>query len=335
MRCLLWEGRVAMSSDAFSFGGSEALLVEDVMQMLHLSRNTVYKLARSGELPSFKVGRQLRFRPDDVRAHLARLSQPQPDASGAPDGPAAFDAGDDPQDALPPWTRGSLLLGGNDIAIDVLANCLTGLGVKALAVHTSDYLSLTRMYLGSCHAAAISLWSEADGVYNAPYVRRLLPGVPAIVFRLYRRKVGFAVPTRNPKGLSSWIDLLGDGVELANRELGSGSRVLLDEKLKYLEANGFGISGYDRPVTSELAQALVVARGMANVAVMTEKTARQTRGLDFVPLQDEVVDLVVLKTPQTTSLIKAVRSLLRADPFRQQWGEFCDVRLMGEVVYEC
>lgn len=340
-------GRLDIATSDLAFGEGEALRVEDVMRILHLSRNTVYKMAREGALPSYRVGRQVRFRYEDVRAQLEGMARAQetssqppvagvPAAAPVPAGDLDAALGSDPEGALPPWAQGSLIVGGQDLAADVLANYLSGLGVSLLRSHANAYLSLSRMYLGTCHAATVDLWSEADRSYNTPYVRRFLPGVSAVAFRLYKRRVGFTVAARNPLGLTDWHDLLGDGVRVANRERGAGARVLLDEKLKYLEARADRIAGYDRPVTSELAQALLVARGMANVAVTTQKPVRQVKGLEFVPLQDETVDLVVVKTLQTAPFIKAARSLLRTDAFRGEFdSELCDTKLMGEVVYEC
>ena len=59
------------------FAQGDALRVEDVTRILHVSRNTVYKLARKGELPSYRVGRQMRFRYDDVRARLESVAASQ------------------------------------------------------------------------------------------------------------------------------------------------------------------------------------------------------------------------------------------------------------------
>ncbi len=343
-------GANIVSTD-LAFAEGEALRVEDVMRILHISKNTVYKLAREGVLPSFRVGRQMRFRYEDVRARLESLASADGSAradaalpaapSGGPATAAAFDAPgplgtNELVEELPSWARGSLIVGGQSLAGDVLANYLSGLGVKVLRAHANAYVSLARMYLGTCHATIVDLWSESERSYNAPYMRRFLPGVPAVAFRLYRQRVGFTVAAHNPKGIETWTDLLADGVRVANRERGAGARVLLDEKLKYLEARADRLLGYERPVTSELAQALLVARGIADVAVTSEKPFHQIKGLDFVPLQDETSDLAVLDTPAAAPLIKAVRSLLRTDAFRKEFDPtLYDVRLMGEVVYEC
>lgn len=334
-----------ISSTDLGFATGDALRVEDIMKILHVSRNTVYKLVREGELPSYKVGRQMRFRYEDVRRRLEgaalqgsgadagdlSAAGPLPDAERP-----ALPTPTDVLEELPDWARGSLVLGGQDMAADLLANYLSSLGTKVLRSHANAYVSLARMYAGTCHAAVVDLWSEREQKYNMPYVRTMLPGVPAVSFRLFKRRIGFIVPARNPLGIATWGDLLRQDVTIANRERGAGSRVLLDEKLKYLEARGDRIRGYDRPVASELAQALMVSRGMAGVAVAGEKPFRQLKGLDFIPMQDEALDLVVLKTPGTAGLIKAVRSLLRTDAFR---GEFdptlYDTALMGEVTYEC
>ena len=52
-------------------------------------------------------------------------------------------------------------------------------------------------------------------------------------------------------------------------------------------------------------------------------------------MQQEVVDLVMVRTDQTRELVSATRSLLRTDAFK---GEFdpaiYDVKTTGEVVFE-
>ena len=42
------------------------LHVEELMQILHIGRNTAYELVRSGKIRSIKVGRQLRIPRDAV-----------------------------------------------------------------------------------------------------------------------------------------------------------------------------------------------------------------------------------------------------------------------------
>ena len=80
---------------------------------------------------------------------------------------------------------------------------------------------------------------------------------------------------------------------MINREKGAGSRVLLDENLKLLGFYGSQIIGYEDENQSHLALASAVGRGEADVAVGTEKIARQVDNIDFVPMKRERYDLVV------------------------------------------
>ena len=51
------------------------LTVADVMDALQLSRSTVFRLVRAGELPPTFFGRRLLFRPQDVAAVVRRRAQ--------------------------------------------------------------------------------------------------------------------------------------------------------------------------------------------------------------------------------------------------------------------
>lgn len=45
---------------------SEFMTVEEIAEYMRLPQSTVYKLARQGKLPGFKVGRHWRFRREAV-----------------------------------------------------------------------------------------------------------------------------------------------------------------------------------------------------------------------------------------------------------------------------
>lgn len=53
-----------MASDYF-------MNAEEVARYLHLGKNTVYQLAKTGRLASYRVGRKLKFTLEDVEAYVA------------------------------------------------------------------------------------------------------------------------------------------------------------------------------------------------------------------------------------------------------------------------
>ena len=52
----------------------EVLTVEDVCDLLRVHPNTLYKMARQGKIPSFRVGTEWRFRKDAILRWMAEKS---------------------------------------------------------------------------------------------------------------------------------------------------------------------------------------------------------------------------------------------------------------------
>jgi excisionase family DNA binding protein len=50
--------------------GSDLLSVNELARHLGISKWTVYRLVRSREIRSVRVGERIRFRPEDVEAYL-------------------------------------------------------------------------------------------------------------------------------------------------------------------------------------------------------------------------------------------------------------------------
>lgn len=53
-----------------------AVDADSLAHLLEVSRETVYRLARSGVIPSIRVGRVWRFYPSEVKAKLAEPHDP-------------------------------------------------------------------------------------------------------------------------------------------------------------------------------------------------------------------------------------------------------------------
>lgn len=307
----------------------EALRAQDVAAMLHIGKNAVYALAKTGELPSYRLGRKLLFSRDDVAAYLATAKRGDADA---PEGRAASAAPASLSDG-----EGEAVIAGSDMAADVLANYLNAAGVPARRQWEGSYQSLVSLYEERADAALVHLYDQRSNSYNIPYVQRLAPGAPVVVMHLSRRPQGFAVAAGNPKAIASWGALLRPDVRIANRRRGTAARILLDEKLLAIEAVPTQIPGYRHEAPSALAAAETVAAGAADVAIVQEHIARTVPGLDFVPLQHEWLDLVIAKRPSTRNLVRCCKALIEEGGFRRDLGAVGhgDVGSAGAIVYEC
>jgi putative molybdopterin biosynthesis protein len=313
----------------------KALTAEDVARMLHVSKSGVYALIKSGAIGSYKVGRKIRFTEAHVREYIERSGQEARPAARS-NGPAALDESRYFDLSAGRRAGAGFIICGQDLILDILSNFMRMHGVMALRAYIGSYDSLVSLYHDKISAATAHLWDSRSDDYNVPHVRALLPGIRCAIVNITYRMQGFYVAKGNPKNIRSWQDFAREDITMINREKGAGSRVLLDENLKLLGIYGSRIGGYDNENQSHLAVASAVGRGDADVAVGSEKIARQVDNVDFVPMKKERYDLVVRKemfeTPEVTAMIEILRSEKFQNEFKSIGGyDICDI---GKIVAE-
>lgn len=327
----------------------DALTAEEVAEMLRISKNSVYRLAQSGELASYRVGRKLRFTLRDVGAYTRSgiRSQKSAQSSKSTSSPSrAAEANPSPSNvrggmseipnAFSLDDREPFVIAGNDLSGDIIAHALAAGGLPVSRAYVGSYTALVNLYAKQANAALVHLYDQRTNAYNVPSVQRIAPGMPVVVIRLLRRKQGFIVQAGNPKQLTTWGALLREGVRLANRERGCGTRVLLDEKLLSLEARPEAIEGYDLECATGLEAATLVSKGCADVAIGVEHLAKELPGLAFVALQTEWLDIAVEKSRRTAPLVREIRKIAESKSFRDAVGAIdgYEAANTGAIVYE-
>lgn len=311
----------------------DALTVEDVAALLNVSKSGVYALIKDQRIGFYKVGRKIRFTEAQVHDYIGRSERKA--RATEPPGPVSLDARRYVDLAANRQNIGFVIC-GQDLILDILSNTLRLHGITALRAYIGSYDALVSLYHDRVGAATAHLWDAATDDYNVSHVRALLPGVRCTIVNITYRNQGFYVAKGNPKGIVGWRDLGRDDIRLINREKGAGSRVLLDENLKLLGLYGSAIPGYDTENQSHLALASAVGRGDADVAVGTEKIARQVDNVDFVPLKRERYDLVVktehLERPEVRTLLEILRSGKFRNEFQTIGGY--DLSDIGRIMHE-
>ena len=180
----------------------------------------------------------------------------------------------------------------------------------------SSTAALQSLARGEAHAAGIHLYEAASGVSNVAAVARELPQQTVQLYTLWSWEQGLMVAGGNPRGLHTPTDLLRPGVRLLGREVGSGSRALLDGWLAGAGAVPFQPS-FVGEASSHLEAAARVAAGQADAAP-GPRAAAQAHGLDFVPLQRERFDLAVPLPHTGHPAIAALLALVRQPAFRAE-----------------
>jgi len=285
--------------------------IEEVAQLLKVSKLTIYDLVKKGELPVFKVGRQMRLASEDLDVYIAkhRMNSNQ--------------------------EQKTIIISGQDMALDILGKHIEArLGYKVLRSHEGSFNGLLAMYQGNSDIASLHMYDGDTTAYNLPYIRKVFVSHRYILLRLLTRKAGFYVAKGNPLHITSIVDLQGD-VRLVNREKGSGIRTLLDELLRTHGISQTQVAGYGQEEKDHISVASAVASGAADVGLGIEKTARLV-DVDFVPIIEESYDIVLLKNDGNEALISTVQEILNDDMFQQEIRAIggYDVSQMGTVVFE-
>jgi putative molybdopterin biosynthesis protein len=319
------------------------LTAEDVAKQLRIKKYTVYELIKRGELPSSKVGKQVRISQVDIDRYLdASKTGPQfgdhlpsdsPRTSGETRDPAQsglmadcafWDPGDSTASFGEGNNRGALspvIISGQDMCLDLLVNRFPGNAI--LRSYMGCYNGLYSLYHGRVTMAAAHLWDAETDSYNYSFIRRLLPGLPVGVIRLAGRMQGLYVKKGNPLGIRDWKDFAHPELSMINRERGCGTRILLDQKLKQLKIDTAKIRGYTRESTSHLVCASTVAKGGADTGCGCERGAERLSGIEFVPLQPEWYDFVFRLEDRSSPTIRAIISYLASEEFKK------DLEVMG------
>ena len=309
---------------------NKSLSTQEVAQILHVSKSTIYELIRRGEINSYKIGRKVRFTQDDVDVYIARSRHEQSvqpvkrlELQSRLLHPAAE-------------AHNSFVLSGQDVVLDILANFLSQRAVGAQRVYLNSFEGLLALYEGRVDAAACHLYDAEEKSFNVPFVKKLLPGIPVSLINISYRTQGFYVKAGNPKEIRGWRDLARRDISILNRRPGSSARVLLDGQLHRMGLDKRMVSGYEKEMKSHLTVAAAIASGEADLAIGTERISRQIDGLDFIPLLQERFGLAVHREFLESDAGEAVVETLRSGAFRKEILHISgnDYRDLGKIAAE-
>lgn len=297
---------------------SQSYTPDDLAHLLQVSKLTVYDLIKKGDIPAYRVGRQMRIDAVDFERYKSRGKEVKTTSS-----------------TTSITERQSVVISGQDNCLDMLARELETPGIfKSLRSYASSMDGIISMYQGESDIVSVHLLDGDTGEYNTPYIKKLLVSHSFKLIRFIQREVGFFVAKENPKNIKSWADVRDQQLTLANREAGAGARVLVDEELRMNGMKRTGMNGYDNIHTSHMAVASEVESGRADVGVGIKQVAEMAK-LDFIPIREEYYDLVVLNTPENSEVIRHVERILRDENFKQQLESLhYKTEDIGTVLYE-
>ena len=229
----------------------------------------------------------------------------------------------------------TLLVAGCDPAVTILADWMgRHRPATALApIVRSSQAALAALIEGQVHVAGVHLCDRKGGEYNLAAVREKLKRRRATMINFARWELGLGVRRGNPLDLRSIADLARPEIRIANREAGSGARLVLDQALAELKINPRQIAGYERELSGHLEVAAAIAAGEAD-AGLTLRVAAEAWRLGFVPVREERYDLVILEREADSPPVRAMLDALNSGSFANEVSRLCayDTTRMGQVI---
>jgi len=299
----------------------EMLTTREVAEYLSINEKQVYRLIKEKKIPATRITGKWLFPKGLIDEWIMTSARESVSIPGKQDS----------QD------NQVVIAGSNDLALELLAKNAT-IQHPRYTYSISNVGSLAGLIAlknGNCHIAASHLLDPETGEYNSSFIQKHFPGLKIMAVNLAHREQGLIVRKGNSLGIKTLKNLADRKVTYINRQEGSGTRVLLDYRLKEQGIDAADISGYSRIAYTHMEVALEIFSGSANAGLGIFAVAHQLE-LDFIPLATERFDLIIPSESYTTKAIKALRNALGTEEFKANMAQLggYDTKETGKIVYE-
>jgi|GEM_PF-5938534 len=172
----------------------------EIAKLLKISKLTVYDLIKRGELPSYRVGKQMRVDASDLEAYkqqtrMAGATERYAGATeryaGAAERLAGASSLAPPTPSTAAGSNRPVVITGHDIGLDILAKHMEKEipGIRPLRSFVGSLDSLISMYKGESDIVSTHLFDGDTGEYNIPCIRKLLVGSSYVVVSAFKKEL--------------------------------------------------------------------------------------------------------------------------------------------------
>jgi putative molybdopterin biosynthesis protein len=298
--------------------GNKYLTTKEVAGFLNVNEKMIYSLVNDKGLPATKItGKWLfprRLVEEWLESHVLNYQRTGIDRYS---------------------NDGILLVAGSD---DLLLQRVFSLYYKkgmgtVFFANLGSMGGLKNLRMGLCHIGTCHLLQDDNSEYNFDFAKEEMDRAPVFV-NFSKREQGILLQKGNPKGIHCIADLAKKGVRIVNRQVGTGTRLLLDYEIARSDISSNLIDGYQREVSRHMDAGLEVLSGRADAAPAIKAVAGML-DLDFLPLRWERYDLLIARELFFEKEIQDFIGLLHEKSFRDLAASFTgyDISLCGKMLF--
>ena len=189
----------------------------------------------------------------------------------------------DLNDSLSESATSLVMHASHDYAVAMLKDSAASAGTFVDLQYRGSFDALAALRRGECDVAGFHVPEGRLGALMEQRYRESLPLGAFHLITFVSRVQGFLVAPGNPLAIGDIRDLCREGVRMANRQRGSGTRALLEYLISAAGLDRARMAGYDTEETTHGAVAALVAGRQADVGFGVRAAAVQY-GLGFVPV---------------------------------------------------
>jgi putative molybdopterin biosynthesis protein len=198
----------------------------------------------------------------------------------------------------------------HDYAVAMLKDSAASAGTFVDLQYRGSFDALAALRRGECDVAGFHVPEGRLGALMEQRYRESLPFGAFQLITFASRVQGFLVASGNPLAIGNIRDLCREGVRMANRQRGSGTRALVEYLISSAGLDRARIAGYEIEETTHGAVAALVAGRQADVGFGVQAAAAQY-GLGFVPVCREQYYFACRADNLDSPAVVALLALLR------------------------
>ena len=233
-------------------------------------------------------------------------------------------------------TGAILASGSNDPVLDMLltATKKSHPDFYIFSANTGSVNGLKALNEGLTDIALSHLFDAESGQYNIPYLSKYLPDINPVVVNLFHRELGFLIHPDIASQIKGFESLDGKKLRFVNRQIGSGTRLLLDYHLQKLGIASDQIDGYEKEVYTHFEVGLSIIAGEAQVG-MASAAIGKLLGLAFKPITSECFDMILDQSTFFQSGVQSFIETLKTEEFRNRVEKIggYDFRDSGKILH--